>query len=201
MNELIGKNTDEIEKENEFYWYVEFKSKEMFGFDREEHDKLMGAFIEFIPKEDVKILKLNDGIAEDIFELDYEEVIKNIESLKDKEGKLYDEEDEISYSVLTSDFFAIVQRGMIFWSSKRDLAEKWCKALTNADLNFHDMSFVGESEDEIREAIDKELSGMSQEELEKTIKEGNENSLWEDKTKINGVWVDDKTGEVLEGEK
>jgi len=25
----------------------------------------------------------------------------------------------------------------------------------------------------------------------------NESELWEDKTKINGVWVDDKTGDVL----
>ncbi|NCN98982.1 hypothetical protein COU62_02690 [Candidatus Pacearchaeota archaeon CG10_big_fil_rev_8_21_14_0_10_35_219] len=197
MNELIGRNTDEIEKENEFYWYVEFKSKEMFGFDREEHGKLMETFIEFLPKEDIRILKLNDEVVESVFEVNYEEAVKNIELLKDGEGKFYDGEDEISYSILTSDFFAIIQQGMIFWSSKRDLAEKWSKALTKADLNFHDMSFVGESEDEIRETIDKELSRMSQEELDKAIKEGNENSLWEDKTKINGVWVDDKTGGVL----
>ena len=41
MNDLIGKNTDEIEKKYSFCWYVEFKPKEMFGFDSEEHNRLM----------------------------------------------------------------------------------------------------------------------------------------------------------------
>lgn len=52
----------------------------------------------------------------------------------------------------------------------------------------------GMSEEEVREMI----GGMSNEEMEKAIKEGSENDFWEDKTKVNGVWVDDKTGEVLE---
>ncbi len=59
--------------------------------------------------------------------------------------------------------------------------------------------------DMMRYSIEKEfvetekmISKMSEEEIIKTIREGNENTLWEDKTKINGVWVDDKTGKVLE---
>lgn len=198
MNYLIGKNTKEIERENKFYWYVEFKPKEMFGFDLEEHNKLMKHFIEFLPsKNDIKILRLNNGEVEDIFELAYEETLENIELLSREEGKFYDENEEISYSILTDDFFAIIQQGMIFWSSKKELSEKWCESLTKAGLGFHEMSFIGNDENEIRRAIKEELSDVGDEEIEEAIKEGDENSLWEDKTKINGVWVDDKTGEVL----
>lgn len=50
------------------------------------------------------------------------------------------------------------------------------------------------SEKEIKEMLEK----MSDEEMKNTINEGNENNFWEDKTKINGVCVDDKTGEVLD---
>jgi len=196
MDELIGKNTDEIERKSDFCWYVEFKPKEIFGFDREEHNRLMEVLIEFLPKENIRILKLNGGVVDDIFELSYLEVLENIKLLKDGEGKLYDEEDGISYSILTNDSFAIVQQGMVFWSSRRDLAEKWCESLKNADLNFHDMSFIGGGEDKIRKTIDKELYGMSKEELGNVIKEGNENSLWEGRTKINGFWVNDGTGEL-----
>ena len=200
MNNMIGKNTEEIERENKFYWYVEFKPKEIFGFDLEEHNKLMKTFIEFLPKENIKILKLNNGVVEDVFEMNYEEVLRNIELLKDKQGKLHDEDDEISYSILTNNFFAIVQQCMIFWSSGKVLAEKWCISLSKTGLNFHEMSFVGDDEDEIRKAIKEELSGMSDKEVEDAIHKGSENGLWEDKTKINGVWIDDKTGEVLEDE-
>ena len=47
------------------------------------------------------------------------------------------------------------------------------------------------------------LSKMTKEEIEEMIRGGiksedNETSLWEDKTKVNGVWIDDKTGEVLD---
>ena len=193
---MIGKEIEKLEKENKFCWYVEFKPKKMFGFDLEEHNKLMNAFIGFLPKDNIKILRLNDEIVEDVFELNYDEILENIKLLSEEKGKFYDEDDEISYSILTGDFLVIIQKDMIFWSSGKELAKKWQETLAKEGLSFFEMSFVGD-EDEIREAIDKELSEMSQEELDKAIKEGNENSLWENKTKINGVWVDDKTGEVL----
>jgi len=195
---MIGKEIEKLEKENKFCWYVEFKPKKMFGFDLEEHNKLMNAFIGFLPKDNIKILRLNDEIVEDVFELNYDEILENIKLLSEEKGKFYDEDDEISYSILTGDFLVIIQKDMIFWSSGKELAKKWQDTLAKEGLSFFEMSFVGD-EDEIREAIDKELSEMSQEELDKAIKEGNENSLWENKTKINGVWVDDKTGGVLEG--
>ena len=195
---MIGKEIEKLEKENKFCWYVEFKPKKMFGFDLEEHNKLMNAFIGFLPKDNIKILRLNDEIVEDVFELNYDEILENIKLLSEEKGKFYDEDDEISYSILTGDFLVIIQKDMIFWSSGKELAKKWQDTLAKEGLSFFEMSFVGD-EEEIREAIDKELSEMSQEELDKAIKEGNENSLWENKTKINGVWVDDKTGGVLEG--
>jgi len=56
-------------------------------------------------------------------------------------------------------------------------------------------------EEEIKNA-EKELSKMKPEEIEKIIRGGveGEESLWEDKTKVNGVLIDDKTGEVVGGE-
>ena len=39
------------------------------------------------------------------------------------------------------------------------------------------------------------LKGMSGDEIKKLL--DGEKSLWEDKTKVNGVLIDDKTGEVL----
>lgn len=52
-------------------------------------------------------------------------------------------------------------------------------------------------EEEMKEAKEK-LSKMSDEEIRDVIKQDNKNSLWEDKTKVNGVWLDDKTGDALE---
>src|SRR3989344_558018 len=71
---MIGKEIEKLEKENKFCWYVEFKPKKMFGFDLEEHNKLMNAFIGFLPKDNIKILRLNDEIVEDVFELNYDEI-------------------------------------------------------------------------------------------------------------------------------
>jgi len=36
---MIGKSIEEIEKEKSFDWYVEFKPKEILGFDLEEHKR------------------------------------------------------------------------------------------------------------------------------------------------------------------
>ncbi|MBU2052985.1 MAG: hypothetical protein KJ721_01935 [Nanoarchaeota archaeon] len=168
---MIGKSTDEIERENGFDWYVEFKPRHYFGFDLGEHKELMDVFIGFLPKGRIKILKLDEGNVEEVFELEYDEVLENIELLGEGKGKLYDEECEISYSILTEQFFVIIQRNMIFWSSGKELAEKWADALGEAELQVYELDFIGE---------------------------GKRDSLWENKTKINGVWVDDESGEVLE---
>ena len=129
--------------ENGFDWYVEFKPRHYFGFDLGEHKELMGVFIGFLPKGEIKILKLNDENVEGVFELGYNEVLENIKLLEDEKGKFYDEELEISYSILTEDFFVIIQRNMIFWSSGKELAEKWADALGEADLWFYELDYVG----------------------------------------------------------
>ena len=62
-------------------------------------------------------------------------------------------------------------------------------------------------QEQVREA-EKEVSNMSQEEIEEILKDanvlkessGNSGKLWEDKTMVNGVWIDDKTGERIEEE-
>ena len=91
---MIGKEIEKLEKENKFCWYVEFKPKKMFGFDLEEHNKLMNAFIGFLPKDNIKILRLNDEIVEDVFELNYDEILENIKLLSEEKGKFYDEDDD-----------------------------------------------------------------------------------------------------------
>lgn len=50
-------------------------------------------------------------------------------------------------------------------------------------------------EEEMKEAKEK-LSTMSDEEIKQMLSKESD-KLWEDKTKINGVWVDDKTGKIL----
>jgi len=164
MNNLIGKDMEELEREKGFDWYVEFKSRKMFGVDLEEHRRLMNVFIEFLPKEKIKVLKLNEENVEEVFELEYEEVLENIELLGLGKGKLYDEELEVSYSILTDDFLVIIQEDMIFWSSKKKLAFEWRDKLKENGLNFFEPSFIGKDEGD---------------------------GLWGNKTKINGVWVKD----------
>jgi len=46
------------------------------------------------------------------------------------------------------------------------------------------------------EDMEEKMKGMSGEEIKKML-EGEGDELWENKTKINGVWVDDKTGEEV----
>jgi len=52
-------------------------------------------------------------------------------------------------------------------------------------------------EGELKE-MEEKMKGMSGDEIKKML-EG-EDGLWENKTKVNGVWVDDETGEELEDE-
>ena len=170
MNKLIGKDIEELEKENGFDWYVEFNPKKMFGRDLEEHRRLMEVFIGFLPKEKIRVLRLNEENVEEVFELEYEEVLENIELLGFGKGKFYDEELDVSYSILTDDFLVIIQEDMIFWSSKKKLAFEWGEKLKEKGLNFFEPSFIGGDE------------GYG---------------LWEDKTKINGVWVKDDFEESL----
>lgn len=167
---MIGKSIKELERENGFDWYVEFKPRHYFGFDLGEHKELMEVFVEFLPRENIKILKLEDESVKEIFELNYEEVLENIGLLGEEKGKFYDEEDEISYSILTNDFLVIIQRNMIFWSSGKELAEKWADTLGEAGLQTYELDFIGKEEE----------------------------SLWENKTKVNGVWIDDE-GEGVGG--
>lgn len=168
---MIGKSTDEIEKENGFDWYVEFKPRHCFGTNLGEHEGLMKVFVKFLPRERMKILRLNEGVVDRGFEMDYDEVLESIKLLGNDKGEFYEDECEISYSILTSEFFAIVQNGMVFWSSGKELAFDWAKVLAEAELWFYEPDFIGEGE----------AGG----------------DFWENKTKINGVWVDDESGEVL----
>ena len=140
---LIGKSTNEIEIENGFVWYVEFKPKHYFGSDLGEHKELMEVFIKFLPSGEIRILKLNDEKVDDVFEMSYEEVLESLELLGDKRGRFYDDECEISYSILTDDLFATVHENMIFWSSEKELAEKWSDALGEAGLQVYEMDYVG----------------------------------------------------------
>jgi hypothetical protein len=50
-------------------------------------------------------------------------------------------------------------------------------------------------EEEMKKATEK-ISKMSEEEIKEML-EKESGELWEDKTKINGIWRDDKTGKVL----
>ena len=156
MKDSIGKSIERLKTENNFCWYVEFKPKNMFGFDLEEHNKLVEVFIKFLPKENIKILKLNDENVEEVFELNYEEILENIKLLCEGKGKLYDEGDEISYSILTENFLSIIQQGMIFWSSKKELAFEWAEKLKENDLNFFKPSFVGNSVEKMVSNLNKE---------------------------------------------
>lgn len=44
--------------------------------------------------------------------------------------------------------------------------------------------------------MEEKMKGMSGDEIKKML-EKDKNELWENKTKINGVWVDDETGEEV----
>jgi len=83
---------------------------------------------------------------------------------------------------------------------KKDLKE-----VTKKEACFY--SFVAGSdmmrystEKEMKEFTKEELSKMSGEEIEKRIKRAVDEDyhrLWENKTKVNGVWINDKSGEAL----
>lgn len=53
-------------------------------------------------------------------------------------------------------------------------------------------------EEEIKNAKE-ELSKIGPMKFDEIVKRGKE-SLWEDKTKVNGVWIDDKTGKRVDEE-
>jgi len=53
-------------------------------------------------------------------------------------------------------------------------------------------------EEEMKDAKEK-ISKMSEEEIKDMLSKESDD-LWEGKTKVNGVWIDDKTGEVLKDE-
>lgn len=147
INEFIGKKSDEIEKILGFDYYIETKDKFLLGKEIDSK-KLINSFIEFNKNTNLKVIKLIDGIIEEIIEMNFNEIKKNLILLSNQEGIFYDEdldnEFENSYIFLCNDYFAEIMDEIIFFSGKKEFVINFKDVLKENDIEYHEPVKISE---------------------------------------------------------
>lgn len=136
LNEFIEKEDKDIERAFRFTYYVELLNKFSLGKDQS-HEMLVKAFFEFVDSE-LKVVKTDNGVAKEIFEMPIDEIKKNLLAFEKDEGKFYDDILEISYAFLGRNFFAYVHPSMLLFSASKENVEKMAKVLDRHNLKYHE---------------------------------------------------------------
>lgn len=132
---LIGKKNRELEKAFGFTHYLELKDSIILGSEPD-HDAIRQALFDFISDDILTIVKTNDGTIKEFSEMSKEVAMNNVLLLEDEKGFFFDEELEISYALMGSNFFCYVFPGMIMFSANKENAEKMASILDKYDLKY-----------------------------------------------------------------
>ncbi|MCF7872449.1 SEC-C domain-containing protein [Candidatus Woesearchaeota archaeon] len=151
MNELIGKTCKEIKEEFDFDYYLETKDEFLLGKPIN-NKKLIKLFIEFNKNTELNVLRLFDGVFEDIIKMSLPEIKKNLFLLAEKKGIFYDDSDNelaISYGFLCDDYLAEIMEGIIFFSGKKEYVMTFANILKENNVEFHNPKKIFEIEKNI----------------------------------------------------
>lgn len=132
---FIGKKNEELEKEFGFTHYIELKDSLQLGYEPE-HSKAMDSLLNFIGETNVKIVKTDDGVVVDIFDMSRENVELNLKLLENKEGAFWEEDTEMCFALLGDNFFSYVFPGTIMFSANESNAAKMANLLDEHKLEY-----------------------------------------------------------------
>ncbi|MDP3640228.1 MAG: SEC-C metal-binding domain-containing protein [Nanoarchaeota archaeon] len=142
---LIGKKNRELEKAFGFTHYIELKDFPILGREQD-HNAIRQALLDFISDDNLIVVKTDNGIIKDFSEMSKEEAKKNLLLLKEDKGLFFDEDLEISYALMGSNFFSYVFSGMIMFSANKESAEKMASILDKHNLEYFEPHNVLERE-------------------------------------------------------
>jgi len=134
LKELIGKNTKELEKAFGFTHYLELKDRLILGREQD-HKAVFEAFFKFA-KGKITVIKTDDGIIKEFFDMDLEDIKRNSLLLENDEGLFYDDDFCISYAFLGENFFAYFFTDMFMFSAKEDDMNGMVKILDEYGLKY-----------------------------------------------------------------
>ena len=95
----------------------------------------------------MKVIKLYDGVIQDIQDMNLTEIKKNLLLLADNKGAFYDTSDDelaTSYGFLCDDYFAEIMPGIIFFSGKEEYVNSFSGTLKENGLEYHEPTKISE---------------------------------------------------------
>lgn len=134
LKEFIGKNTKELEKAFGFTHYLELKDELILG-NEQDHKSVFESFFKFA-KGKIIVIKTDDGVIKEFFDMDLEDIKKNSLLLEEDKGLFYDDDFCISYAFLGENFFAYFFSDMFMFSAKEDDMKEMVKILDEYGLKY-----------------------------------------------------------------
>lgn len=145
LNSFIGKENDDLEKELGFTHYIELKDRLSSGRDQD-HDAVIKSLIEFAFGQQLKIVKTDDGVIAEIFDMQLKDIISNLELLKNKRGVFWEEETEMCFALLGDNFFSYVFPNMIMFSADEENTNRMSDLLQKHNLDHFGPETIGKYE-------------------------------------------------------
>lgn len=142
---LIGKKNRELEKAFGFTHYIELKDFAILRREQD-HNAIKQALLDFISDDNLVVVKTDNGVIKEFNEMSKEEAEKNLLLLEDDKGLFFDEELDISFALMGSNFFSYVFSGMLMFSANRENAEKMASILDKHNLEYFEPHDILESE-------------------------------------------------------
>ena len=142
LKSFIGKENDYLEKELGFTHYIELKDRLSSGKDQD-HEDMIKSLLEFISGQELKVVKTDDGVIVEIFDMHLKEVVSNLELLKNKKGVFWEEETEMCFALLGDNFFSYVFPNMIMFSANEENTSRMADLLQKYDLDFFGPELIG----------------------------------------------------------
>jgi len=137
LNKFIGKNTEELEKELGFDYYLETKDF-IFLKPKQDHKTIMAALFEFIGEEEVRVMKTYDGVIEKVFDMPLDKIKNNILLYGEDNGDFYDEDLCVSYPIIGQEFFAYALNGIVMFSANGESVIKMAKIFDKYQIKYHE---------------------------------------------------------------
>jgi len=132
---LIGKKNRELEKAFGFTHYIELKDFPILGREQD-HNAITQALLNFISDDNLIVVKTDNGIIKEFSEISKEEAKKNLLLLEEDKGLFFDEDLEISFALMESNFFSYVFSGMLMFSANKENVEKMASILNKYNLEY-----------------------------------------------------------------
>ncbi|MCD6229937.1 MAG: hypothetical protein J7K00_03980 [Candidatus Diapherotrites archaeon] len=82
---------------------------------------MVEAFFKFAGDQKLRVVKTDDGVIEEIFELPEDDIKENMLLLGEGKGLFFDDDICISYGVLSNGFFAYVDLVLMFSGTEKDV--------------------------------------------------------------------------------